>query len=123
MKRQSTGLLSIVVFGYAFLYIPLLSVIIYSFNDSRLVSVWGGFSLRWYHELLQSEEIWAAAMLSLRIAAISATMLAAPNIFLTFILLTFMAVRNEYSRGYSRNMKPVSSLQSGDTFRAMLKCG
>jgi len=74
MKRQSTGLLSIVVFGYAFLYIPLLSVIIYSFNDSRLVSVWGGFSLRWYHELLQSEEIWAAAMLSLRIAAISATM-------------------------------------------------
>ncbi|MCH8137087.1 MAG: putrescine ABC transporter permease PotI, partial [Proteobacteria bacterium] len=74
MKRRSTGLLSIVVFGYAFLYIPLLSVVIYSFNDSRLVSVWGGFSLRWYHELLQSEEIWAAAMLSLRIAAVSATM-------------------------------------------------
>ena len=74
MKRQSTGLFSIVAFGYAFLYIPLISVIIYSFNDSRLVSVWGGFSLRWYHELLQSEEIWAAALLSLRIAAISATM-------------------------------------------------
>jgi len=74
MKRNNTGLLSIVAFGYAFLYIPLISVIIYSFNDSQLVTVWGGFSLRWYQALMESEEVWAAALLSLRIAAVSATL-------------------------------------------------
>jgi putrescine transport system permease protein len=74
MKRNSTGLLTIVAFGYAFLYIPLISVIIYSFNDSQLVTVWGGFSLRWYQALMESEEVWAAALLSLRIAAVSATL-------------------------------------------------
>jgi len=74
MRRQNTGLLSVVAFGYAFLYIPLISVIFYSFNDSRLVTLWGGFSLRWYRALLESEEIWSAALLSLRIAVISATL-------------------------------------------------
>jgi putrescine transport system permease protein len=73
MKRSGTALLTIAVFGYAFLYIPLLSVIFYSFNDSRLVTLWGGFSLRWYQALLESEEIWSAALLSLYIAVISAT--------------------------------------------------
>lgn len=74
MRQRNTGLLSVVAFGYAFLYIPLISVIFYSFNDSRLVTLWGGFSLRWYRALLESEEIWSAALLSLRIAAISATL-------------------------------------------------
>lgn len=74
MKTRDTGLLSIVAFGYAFLYIPLVSVIIYSFNDSRLVTLWGGFSLRWYRALLESDEIWSAVLLSLRIAAVTATL-------------------------------------------------
>ena len=74
MKGRSTILLTVAVFGYAFLYIPLISVIFYSFNDSRLVTLWGGFSLRWYRALLESEEIWSAALLSLRIAVISATL-------------------------------------------------
>jgi putrescine transport system permease protein len=65
--------MTVVAFGYAFLYIPLLSVIFYSFNDSRLVTLWGGFSLRWYYALLESEEILSAAILSLQIAAVSAT--------------------------------------------------
>lgn len=73
MKRHGNALLTIAVFGYAFLYIPLISVIFYSFNDSRLVTLWGGFSLRWYQALLENEEIWSAALLSLRIATISAT--------------------------------------------------
>lgn len=73
MRRGSTALLTVAAFGYAFLYIPLLSVIVYSFNDSRLVTLWGGFSLRWYQALLESEEILSAALLSLRIAIISAT--------------------------------------------------
>ena len=73
MNRRGTTLLTITAFGYAFLYIPLLSVIFYSFNDSRLVTLWGGFSLRWYRSLLESDEIWSAALLSLQIAATSAT--------------------------------------------------
>lgn len=60
-------------FGYAFLYVPIMLVMVYSFNDSRLVSVWGGFSLRWYRELLHNEQIIEAAWLSLRVAVVSAT--------------------------------------------------
>ena len=66
-------LLSIAAFGYAFLYVPILSVMFYSFNDSRLVTLWGGFSLRWYRSLLQDGEILGAALLSLEIAVVSAT--------------------------------------------------
>jgi putrescine transport system permease protein len=66
-------LLTIAAFGYAFLYIPIISVMVYSFNDSRLVTLWGGFSLRWYKSLLQDGEILSAALLSLEIAVISAT--------------------------------------------------
>ena len=73
MRRRSLGLLGIVAFGYAFLYVPILSVMIYSFNDSRLVTLWGGFSLRWYAHLLKDEEVLEAALLSLQIAAVSAT--------------------------------------------------
>ena len=73
MRRRSLGLLGIVAFGYAFLYLPILSVMIYSFNDSRLVTLWGGFSLRWYAHLLKDEEVLEAALLSLQIAAVSAT--------------------------------------------------
>jgi putrescine transport system permease protein len=61
-------------FGYAFLYIPLVSVIVYSFNDSRLATVWGGFSTRWYGALLENEQVLQAAFLSLRIAVVTATL-------------------------------------------------
>jgi putrescine transport system permease protein len=74
MKKRSTGLLTVVAFGYAFLYLPIVSVIVYSFNDSRLVTLWGGFSLRWYRSLLDSEDILSAAVLSLQIALVSATL-------------------------------------------------
>ena len=61
------------VFGFAFLYIPILSLIVYSFNKSRLVTVWGGFSTQWYGRLLDNRQIIDAAWLSLKIAAINAT--------------------------------------------------
>jgi putrescine transport system permease protein len=59
--------------GLAFLYLPIAILVIYSFNDSRLVTVWGGWSLRWYRELLNDEAMLAAAWMSLRVAATSAT--------------------------------------------------
>ena len=60
--------------GFAFLYIPILSLIVYSFNESKLVTVWAGFSTKWYGELLQNQQILRAAWLSLKIAALSATL-------------------------------------------------
>ncbi|HWM28432.1 MAG TPA: ABC transporter permease subunit [Woeseiaceae bacterium] len=73
-KRRSRFVFSVLAFGYAFLYIPLVSVIVYSFNDSRLATVWGGFSTRWYGELLRNEQVLDAAFLSLRIAVVTATL-------------------------------------------------
>jgi putrescine transport system permease protein len=74
MKSRPTTLITVAAFGYAFLYLPLVSVVVYSFNDSRLVTLWGGFSLRWYRSLLDSEDVLAAALLSLEIAVVSATL-------------------------------------------------
>jgi putrescine transport system permease protein len=73
-RRGSVFTFSVLAFGYAFLYIPLVFVIIYSFNDSRLATVWGGFSTRWYGELLKNEQVLDAAFLSLRIAFVTATL-------------------------------------------------
>ena len=73
MKRQSRFIVSVLAFGYAFLYVPLALVVVYSFNDSRIATVWGGFSTRWYGELLRNEQILDATFLSLRIALTSAT--------------------------------------------------
>lgn len=59
--------------GLVFLYGPILLMMAYSFNNSRLATVWGGFSTRWYGELFRNDLVMNAALLSLRIAAISAT--------------------------------------------------
>ncbi|WP_129643848.1 ABC transporter permease subunit [Peristeroidobacter agariperforans] len=73
MKQSSTFRLSVLAFGFAFLYIPILSLIVYSFNKSRLVTVWGGFSTQWYGRLLDNRQILDAAWLSVKIAATNAT--------------------------------------------------
>jgi putrescine transport system permease protein len=73
MNRRSYWLLTALVFGFAFLYIPILSMIAYSFNESKLVTVWGGFSTKWYGELFSNRQMLQAAWLSLRIAAVTAT--------------------------------------------------
>ena len=71
--RRSFLVTTLMALGFAFLYIPILSMIVYSFNESRLVTVWAGFSTKWYVELFQNEQIINAAKLSLRIAAVNAT--------------------------------------------------
>ena len=73
MKKRSTAMLTIFSFGFAFLYVPIFLLVVYSFNDSRLISVWGGFSTRWYTALFEDEQIIDAALLSLQVAATSAT--------------------------------------------------
>ncbi|HMB09386.1 ABC transporter permease, partial [Saliniramus sp.] len=58
--------------GLAFLYIPILLLVIYSFNESRLVTVWGGFSTQWYGELFRNEPLMRAAWVTIRVAFVTA---------------------------------------------------
>jgi len=73
MKRLGPGLILALVVGFAFLYLPILALIAYSFNASRLVTVWGGFSTHWYVTLMSNEPLLDAAWLSIRLAFVAAT--------------------------------------------------
>ena len=59
--------------GYVFLYVPILTLIVFSFNQSKMVSLWSGFSLRWYYAIFNDDEIINAVIVSLKIAFASAT--------------------------------------------------
>ena len=72
-NNRSYWLISSLGLGFAFLYLPIFSLIVYSFNDSRLATIWGGFSTKWYGKLWENDAIIDAALLSFRIAAVSAT--------------------------------------------------
>jgi putrescine transport system permease protein len=74
MWRRMPVLMTVLIFGYAFLYGPILSLMVYSFNENRLVTVWSGFSTKWYGELLQNEQILDAAWLSVKIASVNASL-------------------------------------------------
>lgn len=64
---------AILALGFAFLYVPILVLIVYSFNESRLASVWSGFSFKWYGELIRDQSMLDAAWVSLRVAFWTAT--------------------------------------------------
>ncbi|MEQ8740434.1 MAG: ABC transporter permease, partial [Hoeflea sp.] len=71
--RWSWFNISSVVIGFAFLYLPIVLLVIYSFNESRLVTVWAGFSTKWYGELFQNQGLLDAAWVTVRVAFLSAT--------------------------------------------------
>ncbi len=71
--RRSRFLTIMLGAGLAFLYVPMIMLVIYSFNYSKIVPVWGGWSLRWYESLFKSEDVWNAVVLSLKIAVVNAT--------------------------------------------------
>jgi putrescine transport system permease protein len=73
MRRASAFNLAAIVLGIAFLYLPIAILVIYSFNASRLVAVWGGWSTRWYVELLQDAPLLESAFISIRLALTAAT--------------------------------------------------
>ncbi|ALX16517.1 spermidine/putrescine ABC transporter permease [Burkholderia cepacia JBK9] len=72
--------------GFLFLYVPSASLVVYSFNASKLVTVWTGFSLKWYGALLHDDELLAAAWLSLKIALLTATASVAIGTWAGFVL-------------------------------------
>jgi putrescine transport system permease protein len=67
---------ALLLLGYVFLYTPIALLIVYSFNESRLVTVWAGFSTKWYGELFRNEAMLAATLVSLEVAAAAATLAA-----------------------------------------------
>jgi putrescine transport system permease protein len=72
-RRSSAALFTVLFFGIALLYLPILVLIGYSFNASPLVNVWGGFSTAWYGELLHNRQLLQAALLSLEVAVTAST--------------------------------------------------
>ncbi len=87
--RRGWFLPGALVAGYAFLYIPVALLVATSFNPSRLTTVLGGFSLRWYAALFQNERLMGAALLSLEIAAASATVATALGLGAGYALARF----------------------------------
>ncbi|MEL6883398.1 MAG: ABC transporter permease subunit [Pseudomonadota bacterium] len=73
MTRLSPFNVVSLTLGFAFLYLPMLILVIYSFNASKLVTVWAGFSTKWYGELLRNEAFLDAAWVTLRVAVMSST--------------------------------------------------
>jgi putrescine transport system permease protein len=92
-KGLSWFVLTLMIVGYLFLYGPILSLIVYSFNVSKLVTVWGGFSFKWYGVLAQDDAIIRAVKLSFLIAAVSATAAAILGTMAGYVLARFRRFR------------------------------
>jgi len=89
-NRLSWVVIAWMVVVFAFLYAPIVSVIVYSFNDSKLVTVWGGFTYdRWYKALWNDNQIIDAAKLSLLVAAISSTLATIIGTVAGYVLVRF----------------------------------
>ncbi len=89
----------ILLLGFTFLYAPMLMLVIYSFNSSKLVTVWAGWSTRWYGELLRDDAMMSAVALSLTIAACAATAAAILGTIAAVVLVRFGRFRG--SNGFA----------------------
>jgi len=73
MTRFTNFNLFALLLGFAFLYVPIIILIIFSFNESKLVTVWGGFSTKWYGELMNNQSIKDAAWVTVKVGLMSST--------------------------------------------------
>jgi len=89
MRRLSAFNIVTIVFGLAFLYLPIGILVIYSFNASRLVAVWGGWSTRWYVELLNDSALVDSAWISLRLALVAASAATVLGTMAALVLVRF----------------------------------
>ncbi len=87
MKRFSWFNATALTFGFAFLYIPMLILIIYSFNGGRLVTVWTGFSTKWYSTLWQNEAFLDAAWVTLKVGIMSSTLATVLGTMAAYVLV------------------------------------
>jgi putrescine transport system permease protein len=89
MKERFSFSFSILIVGYLFLYMPILTLVALSFNVSPLVTIWSGFSLKWYQSLLANEVLFSAVFASLKIAVMSATLATSIGTLAAIVLIRF----------------------------------
>ena len=87
MRRFSWFNATSLTLGFAFLYLPMVILIIYSFNESKLVTVWAGFSTKWYGELLQNDAFLNAAWVTLKVAVFSSTIATVLGTMAAYVLV------------------------------------
>ncbi len=87
MNRLSWFNVVSLTLGFAFLYIPMLILVIFSFNESKLVTVWAGFSTKWYGELMQNEAFLEAAWVTIRVAVLSSTIATVLGTMAAYVLI------------------------------------
>lgn len=92
-RTMPKKLMTLLVFGFAFLYVPILSLIVFSFNESRLVTVWTRFSFKWYAELFQDQQILNAVVVSLKIAFFSACLAVILGTLAALVLVRFKKLK------------------------------
>jgi len=95
MRRLSKTSIASLIFGYAFLYLPILTVIAFSFNESRLVTVWSRFSTKWYTTLLDNEGLIDAVLASFKIAAMTATIAVILGTLAAVVMVRFSKFRGQ----------------------------
>ena len=95
MNRRFTFSNVMLIAGLTFLYLPMLILVFYSFNASRLVTVWAGFSTKWYVELFQDEQLMGAVWMSLRIAFYTACMSVVLGTMAAFVMIRFKRFRGK----------------------------
>lgn len=87
MNRLSWFNVTSLTLGFAFLYLPMVILVIYSFNESKLVTVWAGFSTKWYGELLQNEAFLDAAWVTVKVAVLSSTLATVLGTMAAYVLV------------------------------------
>lgn len=87
MNRLSWFNVTSLTLGFAFLYLPMLILIIYSFNESKLVTVWAGFSTQWYGELMRNEAFLDAAWVTIKVAVMSSTLATVLGTMAAYVLV------------------------------------
>lgn len=86
-RRLSWFNVTSLTLGFAFLYVPMLILIVFSFNESKLVTVWAGFSAKWYGELLRNEQFLDAAWVTLKVAVLSSTLATVLGTMAAYVLV------------------------------------
>ncbi|WP_083096677.1 ABC transporter permease [Pseudophaeobacter leonis] len=87
MKRLSWFNTVSLTLGFAFLYVPMIILVIFSFNESKLVTVWAGFSTKWYGELMQNEAFLNAAWVTIKVAVVSSTIATVLGTMAAYVLV------------------------------------
>ena len=87
MRRLTWFNTTSLTLGFAFLYLPMVILVIYSFNSSKLVTVWAGFSTKWYGELMRNEAFLDAAWVTIKVAVLSSTIATVLGTLAAYVLV------------------------------------